>query len=89
MYEDYAINEKLFNWQSQNGTSENSKTGQRYLNSKSNVVLFVREKKGLPYVYLGKGHIISHHGSKPMNIVWELDKSMPQWVLEKSSVIRN
>ena len=89
MYEDYAINEKLFNWQSQNGTSENSKTGQRYRNSKSNVVLFVREKKGLPYIYLGKGHIISHHGSKPMSIVWELEKSMPQWVLEKSSVIRN
>ncbi|MEI6841951.1 MAG: DUF3427 domain-containing protein, partial [Methanomicrobiales archaeon] len=32
MYNDYAINETLFHWQSQSTTSESSPTGQRYIN---------------------------------------------------------
>ncbi len=31
MYQDYAINENLFHWQSQSTTSEGSSTGQRYI----------------------------------------------------------
>ena len=31
-YEDYAINEKLFHWQTQSKTSIQSTTGQRYIN---------------------------------------------------------
>lgn len=32
LYEDYAINEKLFHWQTQSKTSIQSTTGQRYIN---------------------------------------------------------
>ncbi|MBW2596073.1 MAG: DUF3427 domain-containing protein [Deltaproteobacteria bacterium] len=48
MYEDYAISEDLFHWQSQSTISEKSPTGQRYINHEnrgSTVLLFVREDK--------------------------------------------
>ena len=32
LYEDYAINERLFHWQTQSKTSIESPTGQRYIN---------------------------------------------------------
>ncbi|MCO1602824.1 hypothetical protein M8E35_15975 [Desulfosporosinus nitroreducens] len=32
MYQDYSISEELFHWQSQSRTTEESLTGQRYLN---------------------------------------------------------
>ena len=77
MYDDYAINEKLFHWQSQSTTSLQSKTGQRYIHHDeigSNVLLFVRihkevSGKAMPYMFLGKGHYVSHDGNKPMSIV--------------------
>ena len=61
LYEDYAINEKLFHWQSQSTTSVESKAGQRYINHisrGSKIALFVRESKtrdGItsPFAYLG------------------------------------
>lgn len=59
LYEDYAINERLFHWQSQSSTSQDSPTGQRYinhLNTGNKIGLFVRKYKlysGLtsPYIY--------------------------------------
>ncbi len=48
LYEDYAINEVLFHWQSQSTTSDTSTTGKRYINHKKTgniILLFVREKK--------------------------------------------
>ena len=48
MYQDYSINEELFHWQSQSRTTEESLTGQRYLNqvtSGGSVLFFVREYK--------------------------------------------
>ena len=46
------------------------------------MLLFVREFKheGLrtsPYTFLGQATYVSHHGSKPMNIVWQLEKPIP------------
>ena len=43
MYNDYAISERLFHWQSQSTTSASSPTGLRYVNGSSKVLLFVRE----------------------------------------------
>lgn len=85
MYEDYAISEELFHWQSQSTTSENSKTGQRYINHQktgNKVLLFVREYReedGLTssYICLGTATYVSHSGDRPMNIIWKLDKGMP------------
>src|SRR5690606_31409723 len=46
LYEDYAINDRLFHWQSQNKTSNTSPTAKRYINhrkSGNKIALFVRE----------------------------------------------
>ncbi|GIM33647.1 DEAD/DEAH box helicase [Paraclostridium bifermentans] len=91
MYEDYAINDKLFNWQSQSRTSIDSPTGQRYvnhMNRNNNVLLFVRENKredGItsPYIYLGPADIVSYSGSKPINIVWKLKNTLPASIAVK------
>ncbi|MGN6131412.1 MAG: DUF3427 domain-containing protein, partial [Nocardioidaceae bacterium] len=45
MYQDYPISPTLFHWESQSTTSVNSRTGQRYLNGTSTVLLFVRGQK--------------------------------------------
>jgi superfamily II DNA or RNA helicase len=85
LYEDYAINERLFHWQSQSRTSVESETGQRYINhmrTGNRIVLFVRENKkqdGVtsPYVYLGEVEYVRHEGNMPISFVWELKEEMP------------
>ncbi len=88
MYEDYAINEKLFHWQSQSTTSELNGVGQRYIHHVKNgeeMVLFVRKnkkdrQKTQPYTFLGKARYIRHQGSRPMSIELELEHSIPAHV---------
>jgi superfamily II DNA or RNA helicase len=85
MYDDYALDETLFHWQSQSTTSETSPTGQRYVDHRqrgSHVLLFVREFKkknnlACPYYFLGPADYDSHRGSKPMSIIWRLHYPMP------------
>src|SRR5699024_4266782 len=92
MYEDYAINDELFNWQSQSRTSIDSPTGKRYVNhreSGNNILLFVRENKSedgvtSPYIYLGPADIVSHSGSKPISIVWKLRNRLPASIAVKA-----
>jgi hypothetical protein len=46
MYDDYAISDELFHWQSQSTTPESSPTGERYINHAERfhtILLFVRE----------------------------------------------
>lgn len=89
MYEDYAISETLFHWQSQSTITPESPTGQRYIHHQEwghQILLFVRECKSIdgitqPYVYLGKAHYIRHEGSKPISIQWRLEEPMPPWLL--------
>ncbi|MFT7859717.1 MAG: DUF3427 domain-containing protein [Sulfurimonas sp.] len=89
MYDDYAINEKLFHWQSQNSTKPESPKGQSYINHKNNgknIILFVREanhnenKNVMTYVCLGKVFYKSHYGSQPMSITWELEYDIPPFL---------
>ncbi|MNN31235.1 hypothetical protein D3C81_1449150 [compost metagenome] len=85
LYEDYAINEVLFHWQTQSRVTENTKTAQRYIHHRSTgnrIALFVREYKDSngytsPFVFLGEADYVSHTGGKPMNFVWELGEAMP------------
>ena len=85
MYEDYALGETRFHWQSQSTTSDSSPTGLRYINHRqrgSHVLLFVREFKkknnlACPYYFLGPADYVSHSGSKPMSIIWRLHHPMP------------
>jgi len=85
MYRDYAVNERLFHWQSQSTTSADSPTGWRYIEHEARrhtVLLFVREHRGRhglsdPFVFLGPARYVGHAGSRPMSITWELVHPLP------------
>jgi hypothetical protein len=94
-YRDYAISSELFHWESQNATSERSKTGQRYIHHAqqgSSVHLFVRESKegplgAPPYLYAGPARYVSYQGERPMAITWRLEHSLPLDILEVARLI--
>ncbi|WP_373228836.1 DUF3427 domain-containing protein [Cohnella sp.] len=85
LYEDYAINERLFHWQTQSRTSEDSKTAQRYIHHKqlgTRIALFVREYKEehnytSPFVFLGEAEYVKHEANKPISFIWRLRVDMP------------
>ncbi len=89
MYEDYAISETLFHWQSQSTTSDQSQTGQRYIHHAERghqILLAVREdarENGLscPFYFLGAADYVSHSGSRPMSITWRLRYPLPAHLL--------
>jgi hypothetical protein len=91
MYQDYAINEHLFHWQSQSTTSPESPTGQRYIAHESlgqTVLLFGREDRKIgelsaPFCFLGPARYVSHTGSRPMSITWRLDQPLPARLLRR------
>lgn len=94
LYEDYAINETLFHWETQSRVSEESPTGQRYIHHRQNggkIALFVREykkEKGSipsPFVFLGTANYIKHSGNKPMSFVWELEVEMPSYLVPRAN----
>ena len=93
LYEDYAINEYLFHWQSQHKDSENSSNVQRYINSNGRVSLFVREYKAengkaSPYIYLGECTYVSHQGNNPVSFVWKLNNSIPgKFISEANKIV--
>jgi superfamily II DNA or RNA helicase/HKD family nuclease len=95
MYQDYAISQSLFHWETQSRTSVTSPTGQRYLNharAGSNILLFVREHKvyelgTAPYLFLGTGQYLSHTGDRPIAITWRLDRPMPTETFTASTVV--
>jgi hypothetical protein len=91
MYQDYAINEHLFHWQSQSTTSPESPTGQRYIGHEKlgyTVLLFGREDRkagdlSAPFAFLGSAHYVSHTGSRPMSITWRLGQPLPAKLLRR------
>lgn len=89
MYDDYAINETLFHWQSQNSAGPETPRGLSYINhiiENKTILLFVREKNKdeygdtMGYVFVGKGKLKEHYGSKPMTIQWELNEPLPHYL---------
>lgn len=89
MYDDYAINELLFHWQSQNQTSSESPKGLSYINQEEKgktILLFIRETvkdaDGFTqgFVFIGPARYVEHEGSKPMSIKWELKEPMPHYL---------
>jgi hypothetical protein len=79
-YHDYFIDAQHFHWQSQNSTSPENKRGREITEHQrlgSRVFLFVREHKlsngkAAPFHFYGEVDYMSHEGSKPMSVVWEL-----------------
>jgi superfamily II DNA or RNA helicase len=89
MYDDYAVNELLFHWQTQNSARPDRGKGLSYINHKDTekrILLFVREKaknqygNSLGYVFVGEGNLKDYQGSKPMNINWELNEPIPHYL---------
>jgi superfamily II DNA or RNA helicase len=89
MYDDYAISEQLFHWQSQNSAGPETSRGISYIKHQENnkkILLFVREKANdefgntMGYVFVGEGKLKEHYGAKPMSIKWELNEPMPHYL---------
>lgn len=94
MYDDYAISETLFHWQSQNSARPEKGKGLSYIKHKENnkkVLLFVREKANdengntMGYVFIGEAQFLESEGAKPMNIKWELNEPMPNYLWKDSA----
>ncbi|WP_297086093.1 DEAD/DEAH box helicase [uncultured Draconibacterium sp.] len=94
LYEDYAISETLFHWQSQNASRPDRGKGLgyiRHLETGKIILLFVRERKNdefgntMGYVFLGEGKITEYSGAKPMNIKWALEEPMPPYLWKQSA----
>ena len=82
MYRDYPISPSLFHWESQSTTSLASRTGQRYVQGTSTVLLFAREEAKdefgtSAYLFLGEATHVSHEGERPIAITWQLAQPMP------------
>lgn len=97
MYDDYAVNERLFHWQSQNSAGPDTSKGKSYISHKQKekkILLFVREKatdefgNTMGYVFIGEGNINNYYGSKPMSIEWELKESMPHYLWKDAAKLR-
>jgi superfamily II DNA or RNA helicase len=94
-YNDYPISPTRFHWESQSTTSATSPVGQRYINHVvrgSNVLLFVRavneddRGESNPFVCLGPARYVSHQSSRPIQIIWELDRPMPPDIYDYAKV---
>jgi superfamily II DNA or RNA helicase len=97
MYDDYAINETLFHWQSQNSAGPETSKGMSYINHEQKgkrILLFVREKNKdefgnrMGYVFIGDGQLKEHYGAKPMSIKWELNEPLPHYLWKDAAKLR-
>lgn len=93
MYEDYAINDRLFHWQSQSQDRQNSAKVQRYIHHKDTgnlISLFIREYKKIgsytaPFTFLGNADYVRHEGEKPVSFIWQLHDPLPADLLPKAN----
>lgn len=91
-YNDFAINDLLFNWETQNKVSPTSQAGKDYINQTQTMLLFVRQQNTYPedkgrtmgFTYLGKVNLVKWRGAKPMEIVWRLKTPMPASMLNRA-----
>ncbi len=94
LYNDFAISDKIFHWQSQNASRPDTGRGLSYIEheEKEKIILFfVREQNEdeygntMSYVFLGDAKYLEHEGLKPMNIKWELKEPMPAYIWKDSA----
>lgn len=97
MYDDYAINETLFHWQSQNSAGPDTPKGLSYIHHKERkkrICLFIRERNKdefgntMGFVFAGEADLVQHHGAKPMNIVWKLRVPLPPFLYNDAVKLR-
>lgn len=84
-YKDKFISQRLFQWQSVNNTTQESKRGQDIIFNKKrgvNLHLFIRKYREIdgktePYIYIGKGNSVYFEGNKPITVQMELEHEVP------------
>jgi len=96
MYANRAISPSLFQWESQNVTSEASPTGQRSIHHRQGVAprtCSSRESKEddrdlgtPPYLYAGPTAHVSHTGERSMRVIWKLNHELPAGVFATARV---
>ena len=87
-YQDKFINKRVFQWQTQNNTSQGSDRDKNIIFNRDrdiNLHLFIRKYKEIdgsvePYIYIGKGHTFSYSGEKPITVHMKLEHEIPQWL---------
>ncbi|MEJ5964230.1 DUF3427 domain-containing protein, partial [Pedobacter immunditicola] len=93
LYDDYAISDYLFHWQSQNRASPENESGKVYIQQNMlgrKILIFVREQNKdefgntLSYVFLGEADFMKSSGAKPMNVEWKLQEPMPAYIWKES-----
>lgn len=94
LYHDYAINELLFHWQSQNAARPDRGKGLSYLEherSGKRIIIFVREQstdefgRAMGFVNLGPVTLNSFSGQQPMNITWHLKDPLPAYLWKQAA----
>ncbi|MDP5230312.1 MAG: DUF3427 domain-containing protein, partial [Cellulophaga sp.] len=94
MYDDFAISETLFHWQSQNQTRADSGKGITYIKHQKKsktILLFVREQakdkfnSTMGYIFIGRVKYVSHYGTKPMSITWKIEEPMPNYLWKQAA----
>lgn len=85
-YNDYAISDRLFHWETQSTVVAGSRRGQSYINHRKqgrNVVLFIREARTdhagrtSSYLCAGMATYVRHRSERPMQITWRLHHPLP------------
>jgi len=96
LYQDYAISERQFHWQSKHDVRMQSNDGQRIIHQRENgwkYLLFVRDRKrdefGFTnaYYFLGEMDYDSSHGECPMNVIWNMKYDIPGNILELTMAV--
>jgi superfamily II DNA or RNA helicase len=94
LYQDFAISDTMFHWQTQNATRPEKGKGLSYINQENTgkkILLFIREQNEnefnntMSYVFIGEGNYIEHYGSKPMSISWKLNEPLPPYLWKESA----
>lgn len=94
LYDDYAVSEELFHWQTQNSARPDRGKGKSYIDQRKNnktIILFVREQtkdeygRTMGFVCLGTAQFVSASGSQPMNITWKLDRPLPPFLWQSAA----
>lgn len=92
MYHDSAINEQLFHWQSQNSARPDRGRGKGYIHHRDigkRLFLFVREQtkdeygRTMGFVNYGEVEYVTHTGSQPMSITWQLSTPIPNFMWQQ------
>ncbi|MDK1287744.1 DUF3427 domain-containing protein [Pseudoalteromonas umbrosa] len=86
LYKDFAISPTRFHWQSQNSARPERGKGLSYITQQKTgkrIYLFMREQnkdengRTMGFVNFGEVQYVTHTGSQPMDITWDLLHPMP------------